>query len=174
MKQIDKTSLLLVAGAALFIILFGIGGVPLLDPDEPVYAETAKEMLQTGDFLSPRIFGDYWYDKPPMYYWLVAIAQAIFGTCEFAARLPAALMACATSVMVYVGATRLFSERAGFWSAMVLTSCVEFFYMGKAAVTDTTAKRPLRAVRSLPRVVMGLPVLAAVPVTRTPSAVTAM
>ena len=77
MKQIDKTSLLLVAGAALFIILFGIGGVPLLDPDEPVYAETAKEMLQTGDFLSPRIFGDYWYDKPPMYYWLVAIAQAI-------------------------------------------------------------------------------------------------
>ena len=138
MKQIDKTSLLIVAGAALFIILFGIGGVPLLDPDEPVYAETAKEMLQTGDFLSPRIFGDYWYDKPPMYYWLVAIAQAIFGTCEFAARLPAALMACATSVMVYVGATRLFSERAGFWSAMVLTSCVQFFYMGKAAVTDTT------------------------------------
>ena len=67
MKQIDKTSLLIVAGAALFIILFGIGGVPLLDPDEPVYAETAKEMLQTGDFLSPRIFGDYWYDKPPMY-----------------------------------------------------------------------------------------------------------
>ena len=138
MKQIDKTSLLLVAGAALFIILFGIGGVPLLDPDEPVYAETAKEMLQTGDFLSPRIFGDYWYDKPPLYYWLVAIAQAIFGTCEFAARLPAALMACATSVMVYVGATRLFSERAGFWSSMVLTSCVQFFYMGKAAVTDTT------------------------------------
>lgn len=138
MKQIEKNSLLIVAGVALFIIMFGIGGVPLLDPDEPVYAETAREMLETGDFLSPRIFGDYWYDKPPMYYWLVAIAQFIFGDSEFAARFPAALMACATSVMLYVGTTRIFGERAGFWSAMILTSCIEFFYMGKAAVTDTT------------------------------------
>lgn len=138
MKQIEKNSLLIVAGVALFIILFGIGGVPLLDPDEPVYAETAREMLQTGDFLSPRIFGDYWYDKPPMYYWLVALAQFIFGDNEFAARFPAGLMACATSVMLYVGTTRIFGERAGFWSAMILTSCIEFFYMGKAAVTDTT------------------------------------
>ena len=138
MKQIEKNSLLLVAGVALFIIMFGIGGVPLLDPDEPVYAETAREMLETGDFLSPRIFGNYWYDKPPMYYWLVAITQFIFGDSEFAARFPAALMACATSVMLYVGTTRIFGERAGFWSAMILTSCIEFFYMGKAAVTDTT------------------------------------
>lgn len=138
MKQIDRNSLLIVAVAALFIILFGIGGTPLLDPDEPVYAETAREMLQTGDFLSPRIFGNFWYDKPPMYYWLVAAAQFIFGDGEFAARFPAALMACATSVMLYLGGTKLFNERAGFWSAMILTSCVQFFYLGKAAVTDTT------------------------------------
>ncbi len=138
MKQIERNNLLIVAVAALFIILFGIGGTPLLDPDEPVYAETAREMLQTGDFLSPRIFGDFWYDKPPMYYWLVAVAQFIFGDGEFAARFPAAMMACGTSVMVYVAGTKLFGERAGFWSAMILTSCVQFFYMGKAAVTDTT------------------------------------
>ena len=138
MKQIEKNNLLIVTVAALFIILFGISGTPLLDPDEPVYAETAREMLQTGDFLSPRIFGDFWYDKPPMYYWLTAIAQFIFGDGEFAARFPAGLMACATSVMLYIAGTKLFNERAGFWSAMVLTSCVQFFYMGKAAVTDTT------------------------------------
>ena len=138
MNQIEKNSLLIVAGTALFMIMFGIGSIPLLDPDEPVYAETAREMLAAGDFLSPRIFGNFWYDKPPMYYWLVAIAQFIFGDSEFAARFPAALMACGTSVMMYVGITRLFNERAGFWSAMILTSCVEFFYMGKAAVTDTT------------------------------------
>ena len=138
MNQIEKNSLLIVAGTALFMIMFGIGSIPLLDPDEPVYAETAREMLAAGDFLSPRIFGNFWYDKPPMYYWLVAVAQFIFGDSEFAARFPAALMACGTSVMMYVGITRLFNERAGFWSAMILTSCVEFFYMGKAAVTDTT------------------------------------
>lgn len=138
MKQIDKNSLLLVIVLALFMVLFGIGGVPLLDPDEPVYAETAREMIQTGDFLSPRIFGNYWYDKPPMYYWLVAFAQMLFGDNEFAARFPAGVMACATAVMVYVSGTKLFSERAGFWSAVVLSSCIQFFYMGKAAVTDTT------------------------------------
>ena len=72
MKQLEKNSLLIIAGLVLFTIMFGIGGVPLLDPDEPVYAETAREMIQFNDFLSPRIFGNYWYDKPPMYYWLVA------------------------------------------------------------------------------------------------------
>lgn len=138
MKQIEKNNLLIVAVAAVFIILFGIGGTPLLDPDEPVYAETAREMLQTGDFLSPRIFGDFWYDKPPMYYWLVAMAQFVFGDNEFAARFPAAIMACGTSVMLYVAGTKLFNERAGFWSALILSSCVQFFYLGKAAVTDTT------------------------------------
>ena len=93
MKQIEKNSLLIIVGVVFFTIMFGIGGTPLLDPDEPVYAETAREMIQTGDFLSPRIFGAYWYDKPPMYYWLVALAQLIFGDNEFAARFPAALMA---------------------------------------------------------------------------------
>ena len=81
MNQIEKNSLLIVAGTALFMIMFGIGSIPLLDPDEPVYAETAREMLAAGDFLSPRIFGNFWYDKPPMYYWLVAIAQ--FISCGF-------------------------------------------------------------------------------------------
>ena len=56
MNQIEKNSLLIVAGTALFMIMFGIGSIPLLDPDEPVYAETAREMLAAGDFLSPRIF----------------------------------------------------------------------------------------------------------------------
>lgn len=138
MKYFDRNSLMIVVGVAIFTIFFGIGGVPLLDPDEPVYAETAREMIQFGDFLSPRIFGEYWYDKPPMYYWLVALAQLVFGDNEFAARFPAALMAAGTVVMVYVSGTKLFNEKAGFWSALILTSSIQFFYMGKAAVTDTT------------------------------------
>ena len=114
MKYFDRNSLMIVVGVAIFTIFFGIGGVPLLDPDEPVYAETAREMIQFGDFLSPRIFGEYWYDKPPMYYWLVALAQLVFGDNEFAARFPAALMAAGTVVMVYVSGTKLFNEKAGF------------------------------------------------------------
>ena len=79
MNQIEKNSLLIVAGTALFMIMFGIGSIPLLDPDEPVYAETAREMLAAGDFLSPRIFGNFWYDKPPMYYWSFSLLFSLFS-----------------------------------------------------------------------------------------------
>lgn len=73
-----------------------------------------------------------------MYYWLVAASIGLFGDGEAAARFPAALMAVATSVMLYFSVSNIFSERAGFWASIVLTTCVEFFYLGKAAVTDTT------------------------------------
>ncbi len=138
MKNLNLQSLIIIAVLALVTILWGIGSVPLFDPDEPVYAETAREMIKYSDYLSPRIFDNYWYDKPPMYYWLVAASIGIFGDGEAAARFPAALMAVATSVMLYFSVSNIFSERAGFWSAIVLTTCVEFFYLGKAAVTDTT------------------------------------
>lgn len=72
----------------LFVALFQLGHLPFLDPDEPVYAETSREMLLTHDWLSPRIFGEFWYDKPPLYYWLVAMSFSVFGMGEFAARLP--------------------------------------------------------------------------------------
>ena len=123
---------------AVFIMFFQLGSNPLLDPDEPVYAQTAREMLAAGDLLSPRIYGDFWYDKPPMYYWLVAAASQVFGMGEFAARFPSALLAVAGSVYLYLSVARLISVRAGLFSALVLTTSVEYFYLGKAAVTDMT------------------------------------
>lgn len=124
-----------VAGIVMFSYL---GTQPLLDPDEPVYAETAKEMLAFHDFVSPRIYGEFWYDKPPMYYWLVAGAFKIFGVGEFAARFPSALLAVGGGIAVYLAGRRMFSERAGLLSALVLTTSLEYFYLGNAAVTDMT------------------------------------
>ena len=121
-----------------FIMLFQLGSFPLLDPDEPVYAQTPREMLAAGDLLSPRIYGDYWYDKPPMYYWLVAGASKIFGMGEFAARFPSALLAVTGSVCLYLSVSRLISIRAGVFSALILSASMEYFYLGKAAVTDMT------------------------------------
>ncbi len=138
MKQIERNSLLIIAGIIIFTMFFGLSAVPLSDPDEPVYAETAREMLATGDYVSPRIFGDFWYDKPPVFYWLVALSFKIFGDGEFAARFPAALMATLTAFLLYVSVTRIFNERAGFWSALVFGSCGMIFVISKAAVTDTT------------------------------------
>lgn len=121
-----------------FILFFYIGNVPLLDPDEPVYAETAKEMLQHNDFISPRIYGEFWYDKPPMYYWLVAGAFELFGVSEFAARLPSALLAVICVMYVYYMGAKLFGGSTGIFSALILATSIEFFYLAKAAVTDIT------------------------------------
>ena len=138
MRILERNSLIIVVVVALFTLFFGIGSIPLLDPDEPVYAETAREMIEWGDYLSPRIYNQFWFDKPPLYYWLVVIMQKIFGFTEFAARFPAALMGALTTIMVYVAGAKFLSERAGFWASLALTSCVQFFYMSKGAVTDTT------------------------------------
>ncbi|MCD8175115.1 MAG: glycosyltransferase family 39 protein [Phascolarctobacterium sp.] len=138
MNQIEKNSLLIIAGVAIVTMFFGLSAVPLSDPDEPAYAETAREMIATGDYVSPRIFGDFWYDKPPVFYCLVALSFKFFGDGEFAARFPAALMAALTAVLLYVSITKIFNERAGFWSALIFGSCGMIFILGKAAVTDTT------------------------------------
>ncbi|XFO66788.1 Undecaprenyl phosphate-alpha-4-amino-4-deoxy-L-arabinose arabinosyl transferase [Sporomusa silvacetica DSM 10669] len=127
--------LLCVAGVITFAYL---GSLPLLDPDEPVYAETAREMLQFHDFISPRIYGEFWYDKPPMYYWLVAGAFEIFGEGEFAARFPSALLATAGAILVYLSGRKLFGERAGILAGLILATSLEYFYLSKAAVTDVT------------------------------------
>ena len=128
----------LVAIISIIIVFSNLGGIPLLDPDEPVYAETPKEMYIFNEFVSPRIFGEYWYDKPPMYYWLVAASYKIFGMNEFAARFPSAILAVICTLVVYLSGRRLFNERAGIAGALVLTTSIEFFYLGKAAVTDMT------------------------------------
>lgn len=121
-----------------FIMFFQLGSYPLLDPDEPVYAQTPREMLAASDMLSPRIYGDYWYDKPPMYYWLVSGSFLLFGENEFAARFPSAFFAVAGAVFLYFSVSRLFSVRVGLISALILATSIEYFYLGKAAVTDMT------------------------------------
>jgi 4-amino-4-deoxy-L-arabinose transferase-like glycosyltransferase len=128
----------LIAIVSVLVIFSNLGGAPLLDPDEPVYAETPKEMLISGDFISPRIYGDYWYDKPPMYYWLVAAAFKIFGVSEFSARVPSACLAVLCAFAVYVSGRRLLGNGAALAGALILVTSVEYFYLAKAAVTDIT------------------------------------
>ncbi len=138
----NKLNFWLAAGLLLIIscaiVLPNLGGIALLDPDEPVYGQTAKEMLATGDWLSPRIYGDYWYDKPPMYYWLAAAAFKVGGVSELTARLPAALSALACVLLVFWQVAKVRGILAGLISGLVLVSSLEFFYLAKGAVTDST------------------------------------
>ncbi|MBP2633283.1 MAG: arnT 1 [Firmicutes bacterium] len=138
MKQKQWMNILIIVGVTAFIMLFQLGNVPLLDPDEPVYAQTAIEMLANNDFISPRIYGDFWYDKPPMYYWLVAGMIKFFGQGELAARLPSAIFAIITVLVIYFIGKSILSRRAAFFGSLILATSFEFFYLGKAAVTDVT------------------------------------
>jgi 4-amino-4-deoxy-L-arabinose transferase-like glycosyltransferase len=138
MKQKWLPHLLLVLCVASFITFFHLGSIPLMDPDEPVYAETAREMIQFQDYISPRIYSDFWYDKPPMYYWLVAGAFHLFGSGEFAARFPSALLGVCGAALLYLAGRSLFTNRAALVAALVLATSFEYFYLAKAAVTDIT------------------------------------
>ncbi|MCC5468500.1 glycosyltransferase family 39 protein, partial [Pelosinus sp. Bkl1] len=128
-KKVWLSIALIVCVAGILMFTF-LGMHPLMDPDEPVYAETAREMLQFHDFISPRIYGDFWYDKPPMYYWLVAAAFKIFGVGEFSARFPSAFFAVGGSILAYLSGRKLFNERAGLLGALVLATSLEYFYLG--------------------------------------------
>ena len=123
---------------ALALYAIGLGGTALLDPDEPVYGQTAREMAETGSWLTPRLNGLLWFDKPPMYFWLAAASFKIFSVSEFAARFPSCLMAAMLLALIYIWARRAFDESTALYSAVTLASSLLFVFIARAAVTDMT------------------------------------
>ena len=123
--------------AAIFLLPF-LGAFPLIDPDEPVYGQTAREMLAAGDWLSPRIYGQFWYDKPPLFYWLEMISYSLFGISDYTSRLPSAIMGIATVATVYIQSRAVFNKHIAFRASLILLTSVGFIYIAKAAVTDMT------------------------------------
>ena len=104
-----------------FLALYAVGNsfLPVTDPVESNYALTAKEMVQSGNWLSPQIYHMYWYDKPIMVYWALALSYSVFGITDFAARFPSALFG-ALSVGLMYQAVRSVSQRRllALWSAL--------------------------------------------------------
>jgi 4-amino-4-deoxy-L-arabinose transferase-like glycosyltransferase len=148
-------------GAALLLflvlglLLFRLGAVPLLGPDEPRYARVAVEMHRAGEWVTPTLQGVPWLEKPALYYWLAGGAFALLGETETAARLPSVLAA-----LVFVGVTalvgaRIFGSAAGLHAGFVLGTSLLTFAYGRAAAMDmllaatVTAAIGLMALRIL-------------------------
>ena len=134
----ERKDLLYLGAFALLLFLFGSWLMPVTDPVESNYVETAKEMIAAGDYLSPRIFGNYWYDKPILFYWELIAAFQLFGMSDFAARFFPALFAVAGVLMTYGFGTKLYGRRAGIFSAVILALSVEYWYLAHAIITDMT------------------------------------
>src|ERR1043166_770403 len=80
--------------ATLYVCYFShLGAIGFVGPDEPRYAWIARAMVETGDWVTPRLYGKPWFEKPTLYYWAAAASFRLFGESEAAARLPCALSA---------------------------------------------------------------------------------
>jgi Dolichyl-phosphate-mannose-protein mannosyltransferase len=119
----------------LLLFLPGIGGYELFDWDEINFAESAREMLISGDYGRVTIdFAPFW-EKPPLFIWLQALSMKLFGVNEFASRLPNALTGAATlALLSHWG--RIHSQAMGFfWPLLYAGSLLSFFYF-KSGIID--------------------------------------
>lgn len=123
---------------SIYICFLGGCFLAITDPVESNYVETASEMIRSGDYLSPRIFGNYWYDKPIFFYWELIAAFQLFGTNEFAARFFPSLFGVGGIFLTYGFTKHLYDKRTGFIAALILLTTVEYFYLSKAVITDMT------------------------------------
>jgi 4-amino-4-deoxy-L-arabinose transferase-like glycosyltransferase len=143
--------LLFLAIAAFY--LWGLGSLPLLGPDEPRYAEVAREMFARHDLVTPTLGGLPWFEKPPLLYWLMIAGYRLLGVSEYAARLGPAICGLLTAVFIYsIGKTiedaGLKSNSAtgvdedqrrdglGRYGALVWLSCVGVIVFSRGASFD--------------------------------------
>ena len=125
--------------AAVLLLLFGGNSLmPVTDNVESNYALTAKEMVLSHDWISPRIYGHYWFDKPVMFYWLTALSYKLFGFTDLASRLAPGLSGLLSVILIGWCGRQFYSPRAGFWSMLILSSFVMFFALSKLIITDAT------------------------------------
>ncbi len=129
--------LLAVAGASLALNLVGLGGSPLWDQDETKYAQVAREVLKTGDWLTLHWNGEPWFVHPPLYFWLVAATARAFGLNEFTARVWSAVFGAGAVLLTGLLARAWFSPRAGWMSALVLATTLQWFAQSRLAVFDS-------------------------------------
>ena len=121
----------------LYVCLFSsLGAIGLVGPDEPRYAAIARAMAETHDWVTPRLWGTAWFEKPVLYYWLAGIAMRLFGVGEFAARLPSALAALLAVAAVKWAALRSYGVGAAWYSLLMLPASVAMIGFSRAAGPD--------------------------------------
>lgn len=126
--------LLVLLGLALFA-----AGIGLRDPwpaDEPRFALIARDMVATGQWLFPQVGGDWYQDKPPLFFWAIATAYAATGSLRIAFLLPSLIAALGCLLLVHDLARRLWSREAGLAAALLLMGSLQFAIQARVAQID--------------------------------------
>jgi len=125
--------------------LWNLGNIGLVDETEPLFAEAARQMTVTGDFITPYFNGDTRFDKPPLIYWLMAVAYRTLGVNEWAVRLPSALCAIGLTCLGFYTLSRSKSKEEGssaadFVADVADRSSAADFVADVTDVTETSKK----------------------------------
>jgi 4-amino-4-deoxy-L-arabinose transferase-like glycosyltransferase len=138
MSRINSTTTkyaILFFSCVLFHIL-GTWSLPLIDRDEPRFAEASREMIERSNYIVPYFNNQLRLDKPPLTYWAQVASYQVFGENDFAARFPSAIAATLTAILVFAWGSRMGGERVGWWAAIIFTLSLQTFVHAKAAVAD--------------------------------------
>lgn len=121
---------------AVLVHLPGIWSLPLIDRDEPRFAEASREMIERQDWVVPWFNDNYRFDKPVLIYWFQIACYRVFGENDFAARFPSVLFTGLTALAIFGFGRRLYDQRVAFWAAIFLTLCLQTLMHARAAVAD--------------------------------------
>jgi len=135
LKSVPAKYAILFFACVLFHIL-GIWSLPLIDRDEPRFAEASREMIERGNYIVPYFNNQLRLDKPPLTYWAQVASYHIFGQNDFAARFPSAIAAALTALLIFAWGRRIGGETVGWWAAIIFTLSLQTFVHAKAAVAD--------------------------------------
>jgi 4-amino-4-deoxy-L-arabinose transferase-like glycosyltransferase len=129
------TEILIALGALLLFVPF-LGGVHLFDWDEINFAESAREMILTGDYLTVRVDFEAFYQKPPLFIWMQVLSMKLFGINEFAARFPNVVCAMVTLVVLYRTGRRIYDSGFGWYWVLSYTGSILPFLYFKSGIID--------------------------------------
>jgi 4-amino-4-deoxy-L-arabinose transferase-like glycosyltransferase len=119
-----------------FAYFYHLTATGVILPDEPRYASVARAMADTGDFVTPRLWGEPWFEKPALLYWMAAAAFRLGAGPDLAPRLPVGLLSAAFLLFFYWILHREFGWRAAAFGALILATSGEWLLYSQVGVTD--------------------------------------
>lgn len=134
-----RVQIVLLLGFCLVLYFINLGQWDLWNPDEPRYAQVAKEMVSRGDWILMHYNGKVYPDKPPLFFWLVALSSYLWqGFGPFSVRFIPALFGTLTVLLTFLLGRNLYASRTGLLSGLILATSAEFTYLSTRGNIDTT------------------------------------
>ena len=131
-----KRDITLLGLGLLLAFLLGIDGHPYAVPSEARYIEIPRQMVDTGDWITPRLNGVKYFEKPPLFYWVQAAQLTYFGLGEFSGRFWTAITTLALCLVTSVAAYKRYGRLEGVLSPLILASCILVYFSSRVVLLD--------------------------------------